>query len=128
MAYLHLVYLHLGTIFPAFLIGTYLLVRRKGTATHKLLGKIYMVLMLATALITLFMPAQVGPSFAEHFGFIHLLSVFVMYSVTAAFLAVRRGDVKSHRVQMIGLYVGGILVAGTFALMPGRLLHDWFFG
>jgi len=28
---------------------------------------------------------------------------------------------------MIGVYVGGILIAGTFALMPGRLLHEWLF-
>jgi uncharacterized membrane protein len=28
---------------------------------------------------------------------------------------------------MIGLYIGGLLVAGTFALMPGRLLGDLLF-
>jgi uncharacterized membrane protein len=61
MQYYYLAYSHLATIVPAFLIGTYLLIRRKGTPNHKLLGKIYMALMLVTATITLFMPAQVGP-------------------------------------------------------------------
>jgi uncharacterized membrane protein len=29
---------------------------------------------------------------------------------------------------MIGVYVGGILVAGLFTLAPGRYLHQLFFG
>lgn len=29
---------------------------------------------------------------------------------------------------MISLYVGGLLIAGSFTLMPGRLLHGWVFG
>ena len=31
-------------------------------------------------------------------------------------------------MSMISTYVGGILIAGSFALMPGRLLNDWLFG
>ena len=124
--YLQLAYLHLGTVFPAFLIGTYLLLNHKGTPGHKFLGKVYMLLMLFTALITLFMSAEVGPTFLGHFGFIHLLSFMVLYSVPTAYLAARSGNIKKHRANMIGLYVGGILVAGIFTLMPGRMLHDWF--
>lgn len=127
MIYLQIAYLHLGTVFPAFLIGTYLLVSHKGTLWHKFLGKVYMLLMLFTALITLSMSAEVGPALLGHFGWIHLLSFLVLYSVPAAFLAARSGNIKSHRAHMIGLYVGGILVAGAFTLMPGRMLHDWFF-
>jgi uncharacterized membrane protein len=29
---------------------------------------------------------------------------------------------------MLGLYFGGILIAGGFTLIPGRLLHHVFFG
>ena len=125
MIYLQLAYFHLGTVFPAFLIGTYLLLSHKGTPGHKFLGKVYMLLMLFTALITLFMSAEVGPTFLGHFGFIHLLSFLVLYSVPAAYLAARNGNIKRHRGHMIGLYVGGILVAGIFTLMPGRMLHNW---
>jgi uncharacterized membrane protein len=28
---------------------------------------------------------------------------------------------------MIGLYIGGILIAGSFAFMPGRLMNQWLF-
>ncbi len=127
MVYLQLAYLHLGTIFPAFLIGTYLLLNRKGTPIHKLLGKIYMLLMLFTAVVTLFMSAEVGPSIMGHFGFIHLFSFLVLYSVPAAYFAVLKGNINKHRRNMIGLYVGGLLIAGAFTFAPGRLLHGWLF-
>jgi uncharacterized membrane protein len=57
MTYTQLAYLHLATVLPAFAIGAFRLIRRKRTPSHKLLGKIYMLLMLVTALITLAMPA-----------------------------------------------------------------------
>ncbi len=128
MSYIQLTYLHLGTIFPALLIGTYLLLSTKGTPGHKLLGKVYMTLMLFTALVTLLMSAEVGPRVLNHFGLIHLLSLLVLYCVPAAYFAARRGNIKAHAGNMIGLYIGGILVAGGFTLLPGRLLHTWVFG
>lgn len=127
MTYTQLAYLHLATVVPAFVIGALQLLRRKGTPTHKLLGKIYMVLMLATGLITLAMPAEVGPRFLGHFGIIHIFSFLTFSSVPTAFFAARRGDIKTHRGAMIGLYVGGILIAGAFAFTPGRMLHEWLF-
>ncbi len=128
MNYLQSAYLHLGTVVPAFLIGAYLLISRKGTPMHRLFGKMYMALMLLTATITLFMPAEVGPRLFDHFGFLHLFSVLVFYSVPTAYFAVQNNQFKKHRNHMIGLYVGGILIAGAFAFMPGRLLYGWFFG
>lgn len=127
MTYEQLSYLHLATIVPAFLLGTFLLARRKGTPVHKVLGRIYLLLMIVTGFTTLFMPAQVGPKFLGHFGFIHAFSLLTLYSAPAAFLAIRQGNVKAHRGNMIGLYVGGILIAGAFAFSPGRMLRDWLF-
>lgn len=127
MANLQLAYAHLATIVPAFVIGTTLLLQRKGTPRHRMLGRVYLLLMLATAIITLIMPAQVGPQLLGHFGFIHLFSLLVLYNVPTAYFAARRSDIKTHRGNMIGLYVGGILIAGAFAFMPGRLLHDLLF-
>ncbi|MDG2144900.1 MAG: DUF2306 domain-containing protein [Porticoccaceae bacterium] len=128
MAYMQLTYLHLGSLVPAFVIGSYLLLNRKGTPVHKFLGKIYMGLMLFTAFITLFMEALVGPKFLNHFGFLHLLSLFVLYTVPTAYRAIRVGNSKLHKRKMVGLYVGALLVAGAFTLSPGRLIHTWLFG
>jgi uncharacterized membrane protein len=125
--YLNLAYAHLATILPAFLIGTYMMISRKGSPLHRALGKTYMTLMLVTALITLFMPAVVGVRVLNHFGFIHLFSFLVLYSVPRAYFAARSHNVKKHRNSMIGLYVGGLLIAGAFTFTPGRLMHTWFF-
>ena len=128
MSYLDLAYIHLVTVVPCFLIGAWLLLRRKGTTVHKRLGRVYAALILVTAVVTLPMPAEVGPRFLDHFGFIHLFSVLVLVSVPAALYSIRRGNVAAHRRHMVGVYIGGILIAGSFALMPGRLLHTWLFG
>ena len=126
--YLTLAYVHLATVMPCFLIGGWQLLRPKGTNSHKKLGRIYTVLILVTAVVTLPMPAEVGPRFLDHFGFIHLFSALVLFSVPAAIISIRRGNVRAHRGHMMGVYGGGILIAGSFALMPGRLLHGWLFG
>jgi uncharacterized membrane protein len=120
-------FIHLSTIGPAFVISTYIMLTKKGTRPHKFLGRIYMVLMLFTASVTLFMSAQVGPTLFDHFGFIHLLSLLVLYNVPSAYFAIKAGDVKTHKSRMVGLYIGGMLVAGGFTLVPGRFLGDLIF-
>ena len=125
--YLNLAYAHLATILPAFLIGTYMMIARKGSPLHRALGKTYMIFMLVTALITLFMPGTGSARVLNHFGFIHLFSFLTLYSVPTAYFAARSHNVKKHRNNMIGLYVGGLLIAGAFTFSPGRLLHTWLF-
>ena len=124
-----MVYIHLAALLPAIFLGTYLLLFRKGTPSHKFLGKVYMVLMAFTGLWTLIMPsAQPEPVF-HHFGWLHLLSLLTIWTVPTAWLAARRGDIRGHRSAMIQLYVGGILIAGTWAILgEGRFLNVLFFG
>lgn len=128
MEYLQLAYLHLATVTCAFLIGGGLLVSMKGTAIHKGFGRVFSILMMFTAAVSLFMPAHLGPTFLTHFGFIHLFSFFVLFSIPRAIVSIRRGDVEKHKKAMVGVYVGGIIIAGSFAFMPGRLLNTWLFG
>ena len=73
MSYEQLAYLHLATVVPDFAIGTWLLVRRKGTPSHRALGRVYLVLMGVAALVSLCMPARVGPQLLGHWGLIHAL-------------------------------------------------------
>jgi uncharacterized membrane protein len=48
----------------------------------------------------------------------------LIHLVTVLPAAARRGDIRGHRSAMIQLYVGGILVAGTFAVLgQGRYLN-----
>lgn len=123
-----LLYTHLGTVLAAFPIGGWLLLNRKGTQAHRWLGKPYMVLMFITGLASLAMPSAVGPSVLGHFGFIHIFSVLVLYSVPMAIIAIKNKDIAAHRGHMVGLYLGGVLIAGAFAFTPGRLMHQLLFG
>lgn len=128
MEYNTLMNLHLVTVVPSFIIGTLLLIIKKGTTIHKGFGRVYMVLMLFTACVTLFMPADVGPQFLNHFGWIHSFSFLTIYTVPTAYLAIKKGNVKVHKRKMILLYFGAIIIAGGFTFVPGRYLHSVFFG
>lgn len=119
--------LHLATVAPAAVLGTYLMFWAKGTPTHRLLGKVYMVLMFITAAASLFITAAVGPQLLGHFGWIHLLSLLVLVSVPRAYFAAKNHDISDHKFAMAGVYFGGILIAGLFTLAPGRYFNQLLF-
>lgn len=123
-----LMYSHLATVVPCVFLGAYLLVAYKGTPVHKILGKIYMSLMFITAFITIFMPAMVGPTLLGHFGWIHSFTILTLWTVPTALIAARKGKIKAHKRKMILLYVGALLIAGGFTFVPGRFMHEVFFG
>jgi uncharacterized membrane protein len=116
--------IHVAAVVPAAVLGVYMFQARKGTARHKLMGKVWLGLMVVTALSSFFIH-----SINLFLGFspIHLLSVYVLYSSWHAIRAARQGRIRAHRLNVIGMYVGGILVAGGFTLLPGRLMHEVMF-
>jgi uncharacterized membrane protein len=123
---INLMYFHLATVVPCFIIGTLLMLIKKGTKTHKNFGRIYMILMMITAIITLFMQSQVGPKIFNHFGWIHLFSFLTIYTVPTAYWAIKNGNVEAHKRKMILLYFGAIIIAGGFTFTPGRYLYEMF--
>ena len=127
MTYENLMFVHLLTVVPCVFIGAYLLVAKKGGMIHRKLGIVYMTLMVTTAVIALFMEARVGPRLFNHFGYLHLFSLLVLWTVPTALIQVKKGNIKSHQRKMILLYVGAIGIAGGFTLAPGRFLNELFF-
>lgn len=114
--------LHLGTVIPAVPLGAYVLLRPKGDARHKRLGRIWAGLMLATALSSFGLTGLTGS-----YSPIHLLSILVLVTLPRAIWDVRRGRLAGHRRTMSILYAS-LLVAGFFTLLPGRLFGIWLFG
>ena len=114
--------LHVATVLPAIPLGGYLLLAPKGGARHKLLGKIWLALMIVTASAAIFI--KTGGSFS----FIHLfipLTFIASYKVIAS---ARRGDMKAHKKEILGLYLGALTIPGIVAFaLPGRLLNVWLF-
>ena len=50
--------------------------------------------MMITAIITLFIPTDVGPQFFNYFGYIHLFSFLTLCSVPTAIIAIKKGQVE----------------------------------
>ena len=43
-------------------------------------------------------------------------------------LRAHRHDVTVHRRTMLGLFIGGLVIAGIFTFVPGRVMYHVVFG
>jgi uncharacterized membrane protein len=50
--------------------------------------------------------------------------VFTLVMLVVGVRHARQGRVQHHRRTMQNLYLGALVIAGLFTLMPGRLLGD----
>ncbi len=116
-----LVFAHLVTALAALLIGLLVLLRRKGTASHRAWGWAWVALMGSTALASAFMRDYQLPNLAGITP-IHAFTALVAVQLPRGVWFIRRGNVVGHRKTMRGLYIGGCVVAGIFTLLPGRFL------
>ncbi len=116
--------IHLTSVLPAIPLGLYVLLTRKGGARHRLLGRIWMALMVSTALSALFI------RHLNHGGFswIHIFVPVTILSAWAAIASARAGRIAQHRNRLIGMYLGALLIPGAFAFAPGRVMWVWAFG
>jgi uncharacterized membrane protein len=118
-----LVFFHLVCALGALIVGAFVLARRKGTPNHRALGWTWAVLMGGTALASAFIRDYRMPNLAG-FTPIHGFTLWVAVLLPLAIWQVRRGNVAAHRKTMRGLYMGACVVAGLFALLPGRFLGN----
>lgn len=115
---------HIAGAISTMLIGIILMNARKGFKLHRTLGWAWVGTMSVTALSSFFIT-----SFSPvHFSPIHALSAWTMISLPMAIAAVRRRDIGKHRKEMTNMFVGGMVIAGLFSFMPGRLMWITFFG
>lgn len=119
--------IHLATVIPAVPLGGYVLWRKKGDALHKLLGKIWATLMVITAIASFWIGEPGTGIAATGLSFIHIFSILVLVSVPMGIWALRVGDLAGHQKAMQGMYIG-LIVAGLFSFIPGRILGVAAFG
>ena len=121
--------LHVATVVPAFLIGTYqIFVSRKGSRFHRALGYIYLALMTATSIAALFVQRLMPNGPFLGFSPIHLFVPLTLFGVVGALRGAWTHNIPMHRSAMLGVYIGGILIAGSLTLLPGRIMHAVLFG
>lgn len=117
--------LHVGSALAALIVGVIQLTGRKGSATHRQLGWLWCGLMISTALSSFAIVDWRNP---QPTALILLLSFLVLIQVPLAIQMARRRRIEAHRKIMTGMFIGGLLVAGGFTLLPGRLMHTVLFG
>ena len=118
--------IHLTAALCVLVLGGGQLLRPKGTTAHKLLGRLWMGMMVVAA-VSSFRLHGTNEWFMG-FGPIHILSVWVLVCVVVSVSAARRGNIRRHRGFAVGAFWGTV-GAGIGALaVPGRLLHQWLFG
>lgn len=117
--------IHAFSAIAAVLLGALILFRRKGTPTHKLLGRVWAALMFIAATSAIFINEirLVGP-----FSPIHLFVILTYGGLYQGIRDIRRGNVQSHQANMKSLYLGALLLAGAFTLLPGRRVNEALFG
>lgn len=117
-----IVWLHLATILVALVLTPVMLLRPRGDRPHRVLGTIWVVAMLATAVASFGIRVSNGG-----FGIIHLLSIYTLIQVPIIWWSARTHNLARHRSGVRGMVTGALLIAGVFTFPFGRLLGTWLF-
>lgn len=120
-----LVQFHAFAAMSAFALGLAQFALPKGTIPHRTAGWVWVVLMLGVSASSFFIH---GIRLWGPFSPIHLLSIFTLVMLPVAVLRAHRHQATGHSRVMIGIFVGGLVIAGAFTFVPGRIMHAVAFG
>ena len=117
--------LHAFAAMAAFALGLVQFAAPKGTLPHRTVGWIWVGLMAIVAASSFWIHEVrlLGP-----WSPIHLLSIFTLIMLPIAVWRARRHRVADHRRIMTMTFVGALVIAGLFTLLPGRIMHAVVFG
>jgi len=111
--------IHISSALAALVLGALLISRRlKGDRVHRIAGWTWVILMLAVAISSLWIPKFM------HLSWIHVFTLVTLVSLPLGVYRARTHQVQAHRGTMVGLFTGGLVIAGLFTLIPGRLLGN----
>lgn len=126
-----LIAIHTSAAVGALVLGPLVLWARQGRRQrprlHRAFGYAWVTLMLAAALSALFIRDFTLPNIAGYTP-IHLLVPVTVFGLFGAFWFLAHGNIAGHRKTMRNLYIGACVVAGAFALLPGRYLGQLVLG
>lgn len=108
--------IHVGAAIAALMLGMGIFLRTKGSFAHRVLGRAWVALMLVTAVSTYWIRGNGG------FSWIHLLSIMTLLLLALGVYFAITHNIGAHQKTMTGVFIGALIVAGGFSLMPQRLL------
>ena len=121
----HPIPLHAIIAMIAIILGGIQLSMKKGGAIHKLLGRIWVSIMMFVAISSFFIhEIKLWGAYSP----IHLLSLLTIFTLGVGIYYVRVRNIKRHKQTMITLYFFALIVAGFFTLYPGRIMHQILIG
>jgi uncharacterized membrane protein len=111
---------HAFAAMAAFAVGVVQLSAPKGTLPHRAIGWLWVSLMLVVSISAFFIHTirLWGP-----WSPIHLLAIFTLLMLPLAVWSAHRHNVTRHRNAMILMFLGALVIAGLFTLLPGRIMH-----
>lgn len=118
------VQLHVAAAMLALVVGVVIFLLPKGTGFHRALGWTWVSSMIVVAATSVAMIVDLKTGVNA----LHVFTAVTVVSLWAGLTGIRRGDVRQHAGSMMGLYVGGLIVAGVFAFIPGRTMWQVVFG
>ena len=117
--------LHAIAAMVAIILGGIQLSMKKGGMVHKILGRLWIGLMLIVSISSFFIhEIKLWGLYSP----IHLLSIWTIFSLGLAIYFVRIDNIKRHKQVMTALYVFALILTGFFTLLPGRVMHQVLLG
>jgi uncharacterized membrane protein len=114
---------HLATVMSALPLGVSQLVLPKGTLRHRIVGYVWITLMVVTALISF----SIHTINKQGLSPVHLFSVLTLVGAPVIVWEARRGRVEQHRRVVLFVIIGGLVIAGLFTFIPHRALGHLLF-
>jgi uncharacterized membrane protein len=96
----------------------------QGTGFHRLLGWTWVSAMILVAATSVAMIVDMRSGINA----LHIFTVVTVVSLWSGLTGIRRGNVRRHAASMVGLYIGGLIIAGITAFIPGRMMWSVVFG
>ena len=113
---------HVVAAVTGVLLGAHQVWRRPhGDTRHRVLGRVWVVVMLWTA-VTSFWIRHINDG---AFSWLHVLSVVTLVTVTLGVVNARRGNIQAHRGNMVGSWLGAVGAMLAATAIPGRMIPTY---
>ena len=110
--------------FVALSLGIAMFLRKKGTKSHKMIGRMFALFMAVVAISAIFIRNINDGSFS----FVHVFVIVTFTALFQTFYHIRKGNIAKHKSAVKGLFFGALLIPGALSFLPGRLMWSVFFG
>ena len=119
--------LHTAAAVLALGLGCLMWARKKGTRSHKMIGRGFIALMIAAAISAIFI-RELSPGTFLGFSFIHIFVPITLIGSWQVVRTARRKEFAKHQKHVRNIFFFALLIPGAFAFMPGRTMWNLFFG